>query len=118
MAAGYEVNGATKPTLIESWDGSTWSVSPSPTLGGGGDDLSKTCKPSMKAPCLLSLVESSGSAVATFLSPATDPRFWTGEAAADLSKLSPTKAPPGATVTISGKNLTGIIAVVIGGGLC
>jgi hypothetical protein len=75
----------------------------------------RTCKPSMKAPCLESLTESGGSVIATLLSPATDPRFWTGEAAADLSSFSPPKGVPGATLTIKGKNLTGIVAVVIGG---
>jgi hypothetical protein len=73
------------------------------------------CRSSMHAPCLESLVESSGSVVATFLSPATDPRFWTGEAAADVTGFSPTKGAPGSTVTIKGKNLSGAIAVVIGG---
>jgi len=73
------------------------------------------CKASMKAPCLESLTESNGSVLATFLSPATDPRFWTGEAAADLSSFSPPKGLPGATLTIKGKNLTGILSVDIGG---
>jgi hypothetical protein len=75
----------------------------------------KACKASMKAPCLVSLTESSGSVIAAFLSPATDPRFWTGEAAADLSTFSPPKGLPGATLTIKGKNLTGIVSVDIGG---
>jgi hypothetical protein len=69
----------------------------------------------MKAPCLKSLTESSGSVMATFLSPATDPRFWTGEAAAALSSFSPPKGLPGATLTIKGKNLAGILSVDIGG---
>ncbi len=73
------------------------------------------CKHSMIAPCLESLIESSDSVVATFLSPANDPRFWTGVASADLKSFSPAKAAPGATITIKGKNLTGVIGVVIGG---
>ena len=75
----------------------------------------KPCKASMKAPCLESLTESSGSVIATFLAPATDPRFWTGDAAADLSSFSPAKGAAGATVAIKGSNLNGVIAVVIGG---
>jgi hypothetical protein len=73
------------------------------------------CKVSMKAPCLETLTESSGSVIATFLSPANDPRFWTGEAAAALTTFSPAKGAPGATFTIKGKNLTGALGVVIGG---
>jgi hypothetical protein len=88
-----------------------FGTGPNPTKG----KFLKKCKRSMKAPCLESLTESSGSVIATFLSPATDPRFWTGEAAADLSSFSPTKGAPGSTVTIKGTNLNGVIAVVIGG---
>ncbi|HXQ62802.1 MAG TPA: right-handed parallel beta-helix repeat-containing protein, partial [Acidimicrobiales bacterium] len=73
------------------------------------------CRPSMTAPCLQSLTESSGSVIATFLSPANDPRFWTGLAAADLKSFAPAKADPGAMIAIKGKNLTGVQAVVIGG---
>jgi hypothetical protein len=73
------------------------------------------CHPSMHAPCLESLVESSGSVIATFLTPATDPRFWTGEAASDLKSFAPTKGAPGSTLTITGKNLAGVVAVVVGG---
>jgi hypothetical protein len=88
-----------------------FGTGPNPTKG----KFLKKCKASMTAPCLKSLTESNGSVLATFLSPATDPRFWTGDAAADLSSFSPAKAAPGATVTIKGKNLSGVIAVVIGG---
>jgi hypothetical protein len=73
------------------------------------------CRASMHAPCLESLVESSGSVVATFLTPATDPRFWTGEAATDLKNFAPTKGAPGSTLTITGKNLSAVVAVVVGG---
>jgi hypothetical protein len=73
------------------------------------------CTAAMRAPCLESLTESSGSVTATFLSPATDPRFWTGEAAVDLKSFSPTKGAPNSTVTIKGKNLSGVTTVVIGG---
>jgi hypothetical protein len=88
-------------------------------FGVGSDPASGTllhaCTKTKKAPCLESLTEASGSVIATFLSPATDPRFWTGEAAPDLKTISPTKGAPGSTVTITGKSLTGILAVVIGG---
>jgi hypothetical protein len=36
------------------------------------------CPPSMTAPCLVSLTDSGDAVLATFLPPATDPRFWTG----------------------------------------
>ncbi len=73
------------------------------------------CKPSMHAPCLQSLMESTGSVIATFLSPASDPRFWTGLAASDLKSFAPAKAVPGAMIAIKGKNLSGVLGVVIGG---
>jgi hypothetical protein len=73
------------------------------------------CTMSRPAPCIDSPIESSGSVIVTFLSPANDPRFWTGVAAADLKSFSPTKGAPGTTVTIKGKNLTQVQAVVIGG---
>jgi hypothetical protein len=75
----------------------------------------QTCSISRPAPCIESLVESSDSVIVTFLSPANDPRFWTGVAAADLKSFSPTKGAPGTVVTIKGKNLTQVQAVVIGG---
>ncbi|HXQ43355.1 MAG TPA: choice-of-anchor Q domain-containing protein [Acidimicrobiales bacterium] len=71
--------------------------------------------PTPTPPCLQSLVESSGSVVATFLSPANDPRFWTGGPSVVLKTFSPTEGPSGTTVTIKGKDLTGVTAVVIGG---
>jgi hypothetical protein len=88
-----------------------FGTGPNPTKG----KFLKQCKASMTAPCLKSLTESNGSVLATFLSPATDPRFWTGSAAADLTTFSPAKAAPGATMTIKGTNLNEVIAVVIGG---
>jgi hypothetical protein len=103
----------------------TETVADEPTTAGvkvcyaPGSDTTGTflrhCHPSMHAPCLESLVESSGSVVATFLTPPTDPRFWTGEAATDLKKFAPLTGAAGSTVTITGKNLAGVIAVVIGG---
>jgi hypothetical protein len=73
------------------------------------------CKHSMKAPCLESLTESGGSVVATFLAPPTDPRFWTGDAAADLTSFSPATGAPKSVLTIKGKNLSGVVSVAIGG---
>jgi hypothetical protein len=76
----------------------------------------RPCKASMKAPCVESLDENPGDdVVATVLSPANDPRFWTGGAAVDVTSFSPTKGVPGATVTIKGKNLGQVYAVVLGG---
>jgi hypothetical protein len=75
----------------------------------------RPCKHAMTAPCLESLHETGGSVKATIKARATDPRFWTGEAAVDLTSFSPTKGAPNATVTIKGKNLAGALAVVIGG---
>jgi hypothetical protein len=80
-----------------------------------GSFLAK-CKPSKKAPCLETLAEQTGSVQATLLVPAGDPRFWAGDAALDLTSFSPTKGKPGTTVvTIKGKNLAQVRAVVIGG---
>jgi hypothetical protein len=73
------------------------------------------CKPSKKAPCLKSLVEQSGSVVATLLVPAGDPRFWAGDGALDVTSFSPARGGPGTTITIKGKNLAQTQAVVIGG---
>ena len=87
--------------------------------GAGQDPARGTflrpCNHAMTAPCLESLQEAGGSVTATIKARATDPRFWTGEAAVDLTSFSPTKGAPDATVTIKGKNLTGVLAVVIGG---
>jgi hypothetical protein len=73
------------------------------------------CAPTPVPPCLQSLTESAGSVVATFLSPADDPRFWTGGATVALKKFSPTKASPGTVVTVKGKNLDQVASAVIGG---
>lgn len=73
------------------------------------------CHATPTPPCLESRVETGGSVVATFLSPANDPRFWTGASTVVLKTFSPTEGPPGTEVTIKGKNLTGATSVVIGG---
>jgi len=73
------------------------------------------CHATPSPPCLESLKEMGGSVVATFLSPANDPRFWTGGPTVVLKTFSPTEGAPGTTVTIKGKDLTGVTAVVIGG---
>ena len=67
----------------------TETVADEPTTAGvkvcyaPGSDTRGTflrrCRASMHAPCLQSLTESSGSVVASFLTPATDPRSWTGQ---------------------------------------
>jgi hypothetical protein len=67
------------------------------------------------APCLESLVESDDSVTATFLSPAQDPRFWTGGEPLSVKKFTPAKGLPGAKLTIKGKNLSEVQSVVIGG---
>jgi hypothetical protein len=80
-----------------------------------GSFLAK-CKASMKAPCLQTLAEQTGSVQATLLVPAGDPRFWTGGGALGLTSFSPPKGKPGTTVVaIKGKNLAQVRAVVIGG---
>jgi hypothetical protein len=75
----------------------------------------RKCAATPVPPCLQSLVEAGGSVVATFLSPANDPRFWTGGGTLDLKNFSPTEGAPGARVTIKGRNLAGATSVVIGG---
>jgi hypothetical protein len=77
--------------------------------------LGACASPTPVPPCLKSLIESGGNVVATFLSPANDPRFWTGGATVVLKKFSPTEASPGTTVTVKGKNLDQVAAAVIGG---
>ncbi len=73
------------------------------------------CAATPVPPCLESLKESGDSVVATFLSPANDPRFWTGGPTMVVKKFSPTQGAPGTKVTIKGKNLSGATSVVIGG---
>jgi hypothetical protein len=87
-----------------------------PLSASTGTFLSK-CHHRVVAPCIESLQELYGhaGAVATFVVKAGDPRFWTGGAASDLKTISPTRGAPGSTVTITGKDLTGVLAVVIGG---
>jgi hypothetical protein len=77
----------------------------------------KTRSTKVKA-CLQSVAPGSGGTgiVVTMVLPANDPRFWAGGAPVDLKSFSPTKGPPGQNVTIKGKNLTDVTAVVMGGG--
>jgi hypothetical protein len=58
-----------------------------------------------------SLVESGGAVLATFLSPANDPRFWSGSAPAVVHAVTPTTLAPGTRVTIRGKNLSQLSSV-------
>jgi hypothetical protein len=85
------------------------------TTATTGTFLPNCAKKKPKAPCIGSLKEQAGSVVAQFDVPASDPRFWTGTGPADLTKFSPTHAAPGGKITLKGKNLTQITAVVIGG---
>jgi hypothetical protein len=73
------------------------------------------CHAKPSPPCLESLVETGGNVVATILSPANDPRFWTGGPTVVLKTFSPTQGSPETEVTIKGKHLTGVTSVVIGG---
>jgi hypothetical protein len=68
-------------------------------------------------PCLQSLTEDAGRAgvTAIFVVSANDPRFWAGAAPVSVTKVSPAHGAPGAIVTVKGKNLTGVVAVVMGG---
>jgi hypothetical protein len=84
--------------------------------GSSTNHLLRRCHVSNPAPpCLQSLTESGSSVAATFLSPANDPRFWTGGAPVDLRSVTPSSGPPRTTVTIKGKNLNHVASVVIGG---
>jgi hypothetical protein len=73
------------------------------------------CAATPVAPCLQSLTESVGSVTANFYAPSNDPRFWTGNATVTLGKFSPSKGAPRSKVTIKGKNLKAVNAVVIAG---
>jgi hypothetical protein len=73
------------------------------------------CAATPVAPCLQSLTESMGSVTANFYAPPNDPRFWTGNAAVTLKSFSPSKGAPGSKVTIRGRNLKAVNAVVIAG---
>jgi hypothetical protein len=84
--------------------------------GSSTNHLLRRCQPSNPvAPCLQSLAEGGGAVVATFLSPANDPRFWSGTAPAVVHSVTPASGAPGTRVTIKGKNLSQVSAVVIGG---
>jgi hypothetical protein len=86
--------------------------------GGTRGAFLKSCKTETgPAPCVVSLSENGQNTgvVATLLVPSNDPRFWTGGAKVVLKGFSPTTGAPGTKVTIKGKNLTGVVAVVMGG---
>jgi hypothetical protein len=70
------------------------------------------------SPCVESLMESEDSVIATFSSPAQDPRFWTGGAPLVLKTLRPNTGPGGTKVTLKGKNLLEAQSVVIAGSSC
>lgn len=85
------------------------------TTATSGSFLRPCAKHRPVAPCIGSLKEQTGSVVATLDVPASDPRFWTGSGPAGLTSFSPTHGAPGKKLTIKGKNLTQITAVVVGG---
>jgi hypothetical protein len=75
----------------------------------------RPCKGAIHKACLQSLTEEDGGVFATFVVPANDPRFWAGGAPVILKSFSPSHGVPGSSVTLKGKNLTGVVSVVIGG---
>jgi IPT/TIG domain len=85
------------------------------SIATSGSFLSKCHGISPVAPCTKSLVEDDGSVVVTLLVPATDPRFWSGNGTLDLTSFSPTHGAPGKKITVKGKDLSQVTAVVIGG---
>jgi len=66
-------------------------------------------------PCVESVVEAGGSAVARLELPAGDPRYHIGGASPEVTSLSPTTAVPGKKLTIKGQNLSEVTKVTIGG---
>ena len=74
-----------------------------------------TCGTPKMAPCVKSLTDSNGKAVAKVLVPAGDPRMKLVTPEATLTSFTPLKGNPGSPVLITGTNLEQITTVVIGG---
>ena len=86
-----------------------------PLSASTGTFLSK-CHTHVVAPCISSLKEQYGHAgvVTTFVVPANDPRFWTGDASFSLTSFSPTHgAIGGATAAVSSTSTKSKLKVTV-----
>ena len=72
------------------------------------------CKTVAVAPCYRSIHEVDGSAVATLLVPANDPRFWTDGGTPTLTTFTPSAGVVGAEVTVKGKHMSEVQTVLFG----
>jgi hypothetical protein len=74
----------------------------------------KRCTHKIPAPCITSIAEVDGTAVATLQVPANDPRFWTTGGLPIAKKLVPSSGPVGTTVTLKGSDLSEALSVTVG----
>ena len=103
-AVGFSINGNTLQTLIESWDGTAWSITPSPNVSGSNSQLFGITCPSATG-CIAVGKSDIGSLVESGLSVATDPYSYaagggTGSAPASGSGLD------GTTITLAANPFT------------
>lgn len=74
----------------------------------------KKCGHPAVAPCTKALAEVDGSAVATLLVPANDPRYWVGGGTPGLGAFTPTSGVVGTKVTLKGQRLSEVLSVLFG----
>ena len=109
-AVGSYLTNTTSNTLIESWDGTTWSVVPSPNASGSDGLLSVSCVSTTSCtavgdfnnavPRLQTLVETlNGSTWSVVPSP--------NSSSSDINYLNGVSCPPGGTCTAVGSSDTG-----------
>ena len=112
VAVGYdEDNPSTQlQTLVESWNGTTWSVASSPNEGSEGDSFNSVACASSNSCVAAGYYETSSFVDQTLIETgsSTTP-------APTITSFSPTSGVPGSVVTIKGTNLEDATSVTFNG---
>ena len=108
VAVGSATSGSATGTLIEAGKGKSWSVTTSPDQGSSSNSLQSVSCATPDTCAAVGNYQNSSGTTRTLVESALQPPPL-------LTKFTPSSGPPGTTVTITGKHLSGATKVTFNG---